>query len=530
MPRSCGYSHPKWSFNRHDWRKPNCLKACFASRPTATYIRVSLRHKGTTHRGSTLSTLPTTSYDAPLEMDPRGPAADELRNLAEQSRGVIDQLRSTLDNAASERQASAEKLGSDSAQLVESLAEQIATELSNDLLRQQDEQVAIEQKQLDAERSKLQAEREAWLTERTEWEAVRDQVENELAGLEADLKAETERLEVERTENAAQSQAKADQRFADADAALHACEQQLFESQETVTQLTQLLEETKAQLAAMAAIEIEHATLQEKFDLVLADLQAHREHVAELDRQLAERPETDGSTDSELSDLRNERDTLQRQLEETGEPHGGADEEMEDLRARFEMAVEDVRRLKNENADLSERVASGSSAPVGDDNDWEAQKRRLLASLEGEGESDDATRNEERATIAETVQITNDAIAEKERQIERLRSQIASDDSAAESSANDEAVSALLDEDEVIRVERERLAQLEVEWQEKLRAAELELSVERAKITRTQSELAEQQIELEALRAAAAIPGSGEMPSEGRRNWMKKLGLGADES
>lgn len=465
-------------------------------------------------------------------MEPRGPAADELREAAERSRGVIDELRSTVAQAADERKSSVDQLAAESARLVESLAAQIATELSGDIARQHDEQLAVERGQLETDRAKLQAEREAWGEERTQWEAVRDQIENDLANLEADLKAETKRLETQRLDKENKSQAKADQLLAEANEALRSTEQQLFEAQETIAGLTETLNEANGQLVAAAAAETEHATLQEKFDLALADLQAHREHVAELDQQLAERPESDGTIDAELAALSQERDHLQQQLDESADASLAAhtDSDVEDLRARFELAVEDVRRLKTENATLRDQVATaGGGGGGGDENGWEAQKRRLLASLENEGESDNAERTEERTTIAGTVQITDEVVAEKDREIERLLSQLEASDSSAMSAENHAVSAALLDEDAVILAERERLAQLEMEWQEKLRSAELELSVERAKISRTQSEIAEQQIELETLRAAVNA-GAGDAPGENRRNWMKKLGLGADES
>jgi chromosome segregation ATPase len=128
------------------------------------------------------------------------------------------------------------------------------------------------------------------------------------------------------------------------------------------------------------------------------------------------------------------------------------------------------------------------------------------------------------AAIQGTIQITDSVVAEKDAEIRRLKQQLA--DADADDIQPVSAVeAAVLDNDEVIRVERERIAKLEEEWREKIRTAELEMSVERAKIARAQSELAEQQMELETLRAAS---GNGLAPGEARRNWFNKLGLGND--
>lgn len=285
--------------------------------------------------------------------------------------------------------------------------------------------------------------------------------------------------------------------------------------------LAEQLELAAAQLAAGAERDASLADLQGKFDLALADLHANREQVAALEAELASRPDTEPSDDGLLQQLTEERDALQRQLEEAT-PVVEPSAEIEELRQRFEMAVEDVRRLKTENQELSEQLASQPAAAAAPGNDWEAQKQRLLAALADEGEADEPERQSERASIAGTIQITDDLIAEKDREIEQLRAQTAhaqAEEGSAES----------LDADEAVQRERERIAKLEAELSDKLRTAELELSVERAKISRAQSELEEQQLELETLRAAQGLAKDAADGTAPRRRWLDKLGLGGDE-
>ena len=88
----------------------------------------------------------------------------------------------------------------------------------------------------------------------------------------------------------------------------------------------------------------------------------------------------------------------------------------------------------------------------------------------------------------------------------------------------------VLDADDVIQQQRARMADLEEELKEKLRTAELELSVERAKIAREQTELAEWRMELESLRESIAqtVPAADAKPHPQRR-WLSKLGLGGEE-
>ncbi|HJQ81928.1 MAG TPA: hypothetical protein VJ828_18325, partial [Lacipirellulaceae bacterium] len=120
-------------------------------------------------------------------------------------------------------------------------------------------------------------------------------------------------------------------------------------------------------------------------------------------------------------------------------------------------------------------------------------------------------------------------VAEKDREIEQLRTQLAEAESAKPAAADaqrQQQIDALLDADEIIAEHRKKISALEHEMEGKLRAAELELSVERAKIAREKSELEELRIDLES-RRAPHDGGSGGAP---RRRWLSKLGLSGDEN
>jgi chromosome segregation ATPase len=485
-------------------------------------------------------------------MDPRGPAADDLRQTADRARDALSELRANLSSAETTRRGEVTNIGARATQLVEELAAKIADELAADIARQHElATIALradldgERDALATEREKLTADRQAWETERTEWESVRKEIEAELSAMERRLVQQAQSLQREREAGpssgelltqiqeandarvaAEQERDAVEQKLADVEKDRAITEQELLDMQSQIAQLSETLEESTRALTATAELGNELDTMREKFEMALADLQSHRERVAELEQEIANRPALELDDSAEIEQLRHERDDLARRLEEANE-FADPSQEMEDLRARFQMAVEDLRALKTENADLRDQLASGGGAVVSDNggNDWESQKRRLLAALEGEGEGQiDSPRREERAAIQGTIQITDSVVAEKDAEIRRLKQQLA--DADADDIQPVSAVeAAVLDNDEVIRVERERIAKLEEEWREKIRTAELEMSVERAKIARAQSELAEQQMELETLRAAS---GNGLAPGEARRNWFNKLGLGND--
>jgi hypothetical protein len=88
------------------------------------------------------------------------------------------------------------------------------------------------------------------------------------------------------------------------------------------------------------------------------------------------------------------------------------------------------------------------------------------------------------------------------------------------------AIGSIVDSDAIVREERENLRRLQSEWQEKLRKAEVEISIERAKLARQHAELEEK------LRAQGATPSKPDAPgsaaakpdkSSGR--WLARLGL-----
>ena len=451
-------------------------------------------------------------------METHGPEISEMRNLAERSRWLLDELREKSDAASARRREQLEHFGSDATELIEQVAAQIAKELAEDLTNQFNEDRSEQLRAIESEREAIARQQADWETERNEWEAVREQIEQELAERESQLEAR---------ESAAGHQ------NADAEHGQHELDQAREEQQRYAAEL----EGATARIAELEAAIHASAEAQEKLDIALGDLQHHREQIASLEEQLASRPAEGGADSEEMARLRQERDELDEQLRQAlaSQVAGGGEGGDADLQRRFEMAVEDLRQLKQENAELQDKLASGggsSSSGGGDLSDWEAQKRKLLASLEGEEPTEDEARKEEIAKINATIQITDGVVAEKDREIEELRTQLENapqgESPPSESEEEAQEREALLDADEVVQAERQRLEDLEKEGGEKLRTAELELSVERAKIARSQSEMAEQLEELEAYRKKY----NNEFGDKGGggRNWFNKLGLGSDNS
>lgn len=490
----------------------------------------------------------------------------EERQEFEQQRDEWDAVRADVEKELAARE---QRLVAREGELNQALADvkQEKRDLDHWAGELADERLAIEELKRDADHAgppaespgiadALRAARErasSALAERDELAARVEAVEKShaaaLAAVEADLDAEKARLgkQLEEARDALANAAQRDAEAAAGDSAALAELQQRLEAAEAEWDAErERLTRDRADLAdslAEAGSQLEHlrtesdgaeSELRGKFELAQSDVERLRGRVDELEQELAERPAPGAAEAAELAALRIDRDELAQQLETLrAAPAGGQQDsqEIDDLRRRFEMAVDDVRQLKTENAELQERLSAGGGASSGGEGtgldggamDWEAQKRRLLASLEGEGEPTTPQRREERSTIEGTIRITDEVVAEKDRLIAELREQLAQ----AQAGGGPPAAPAdepSLSDDARFEAERQRLADLEHEWCEKLRAAELELSVERAKIAREQAELADTRAELESLRGSTPTDDG-----KGQRRWLDKLGLNNSE-
>ena len=158
--------------------------------------------------------------------------------------------------------------------------------------------------------------------------------------------------------------------------------------------------------------------------------------------------------------------------------------------------------------------------------DWQSQKARLLASLESEdGETDEEPtpeRVQEKLSIQSTIEITDQVVADKDREIAELQARLAE---RAENAAPVPVVD-VCDKDEHIQAERAKLEQLQAEWRNKLRGAELEMSTQRAALARKEAELKTLLATAEAATADAALMNDGKP----RRRWLSALGLSEDEA
>ena len=244
----------------------------------------------------------------------------------------------------------------------------------------------------------------------------------------------------------------------------------------------------------------------------LAELRATAEGTIELQQQLllqveqaATTDEVSGSSDVdaiELTKLRDEVEWLEDKLklaqDELAEQKSkAASVDESELVTELEQARRDLKRLEEE----LEEARQAEDVPS------------YLASYGSSSDDDETT--EQLKLAQEEVEQRDNQIAELQTQLQQLQAEV-------ESQPEHDAFAS----DDEIAAERENLRQLQQEWHEKLRNAELEISIERARMARDRSELEERLATMES--ELQALQG-GDSKETVRGKWFARLGLKEDD-
>ncbi len=303
------------------------------------------------------------------------------------------------------------------------------------------------------------------------------------------------------------------------------------------------------QQAELKVGQAEAAAIQQRFRERLAEIEAERSELEIL------REETRRQRTRIAREFRRERTALHQRLAEALEaaeeassrvvevPAANADEEallreeMADWQRKYGLAMEELRKVRDENEELRARpkpappspAAPTTAAPVVESSsgvfDWEAEKRRLMAAFDEDGDATPAA-HQDRREIEELVRRTDQLLVDKDREIARLQAELEEEREKSQTLVgNADELEQLVDADELIQQERAHLEALQEQLREKLRKAEVELSMERAKIARERAELEE---------LASRVP-DGASPSDAddgggspRGRWLQRLGLADD--
>jgi hypothetical protein len=422
------------------------------------------------------------------------------------------------------------------------------------------ERVEEDRKQLDALRTKLVAERAVIQTvqeeadaARAEFSRARERLETErqqivaerdrLSDLEAETKNQRRRIAREFQVQRATHVAELERRKTELETLGESSQSELAIKLAEAQAEGQGLREQSAHLRKLLNARAEELTeLRGQATHLCNELESLRHQHDRLTQELAIQGTVEAAEGEEAARLRIECERLTKKLAAVEEQAASRDlsEEQQtkvyEMQRRFEMAVEDARDYKKRNAELELRLAKaqaggGSAVIAGGGLDWESQKRRLLASLEADDDAQDEERREERLTIESTISITDEVVADKDREIRELKQLLEDQSSNLGSVAvGASAIAAILDQDELIRHEREQLERLQTELQAKLRQAEIDISLERATIARERAQINEKLAshqanvaDRQAAEESAADTSKPGKPVRGR--WLARLGL-----
>lgn len=200
---------------------------------------------------------------------------------------------------------------------------------------------------------------------------------------------------------------------------------------------------------------------------------------------------------------------------------------------QIEQLEDELRQLQSENAELRQQLSSGPSMAASQtlsrqpaSLSWEAQKQHILAALEADFDQDDKAKQSDRLRIEEVVRTTDEVIAAKNLEIQALQQRLKDLGVDASAVASDvAAANQVLDDDAIVQQERERLKVLQEQLREKLREAEIELAVERAKIARQQAELDDQLRKM--ANGASEPPPASDASGQAGGRWLSRMGLTA---
>ncbi len=410
------------------------------------------------------------------------------------------------------------------------------SELTDRLLEAQN-QLSQSTRQLDRCQDQLTQRDEEHLRLQEELARLRVQIEQSQAAnqaLQAELTAAKFAAEVARSEalatNQVDNQAKVNVELALAEHAKHAAEQTA-----EITRLTDEIEALQAKRRKQASLAAEQAV---EWDRERKELQQQLESLRQAHAQAQAEAAASAATPAVAAG-----------------PSEADQQEIADLRRRLEMAMQDVRDLKTKNQTLQQQAQrpepTPTPAPANAANwskgmDWETQKKLLMAQLEQDSEQATPEQAAERLRIEEVIRATDKLIAEKDKAIAEMQTEVIElrrllenqSDNIGQYAVGASAIAGMLDTDELITLERENLKSLQENLREQLRKAEVDISLERAKVARDRLELEDRiaKFEEERTQIAQASSNGGSAPGDknAKKNagskWFNRMGLGNGET
>lgn len=205
------------------------------------------------------------------------------------------------------------------------------------------------------------------------------------------------------------------------------------------------------------------------------------------------------------------------------------------LKSQLQTLEQQLEDLHVQNSDLAAQVAkqqvisSGTSPHLSFQQEslsWEERKKLIMQQLEDESgtsfdvPSDDQV--ERHLEIEQLLLTTQTEIDKRDREIAELTAIVEQQSDTRQGVAIGAAAFAqAFDNDDIIQQERAKLKEIQREWEEKLRQAEVDVSLERAKLARERLQLEQELQNTEREKSAEA-----QTPDKAKkRKWLEHLGL-----
>ena len=238
----------------------------------------------------------------------------------------------------------------------------------------------------------------------------------------------------------------------------------------------------------------------------------------------------------EVSQLNDQLHFLQSELKEAKgvNSHSSPDEselriQVEQLRSQLLEARHEAVELRMQSNDLGSRLAKYQGATSGQKSEtlsWEQRKEALLQQLEAETHTEAPCDPRKVLDIERIIEQTSVEIKRRDQEISDLKTLIEQQSIAHDGmSIGVAAIAEMIESDSLIVAERLRLKELRDDWEQKQRQAEIEMSMERAKLARERLELQEKTRTFHDNNPPQTEEELKSTKASTRGRWLARLGL-----
>ena len=205
------------------------------------------------------------------------------------------------------------------------------------------------------------------------------------------------------------------------------------------------------------------------------------------------------------------------------------EEQLNILREQLIESRHETVEMRSQYNELSIRLAQ-YQAPTSHSSEsfsWEERKLAWLRQLEHETQVENNVSPSRVLEIEKVIEQTDQEVLRRDKEIADLKSLLQEQSVASNGMAvGAAAIAQIIEADDLIIEERQRLKQLQEDWEQKQRQGEIEMSLERAKLARERLELQERMRSLEAMHANQVMDEKGApSPGKSKGNWLARLGL-----